>query len=67
MYRSERSYGSFVRTIPIPADARVDEAKATFEDGILKVIAPVPEGKQHRREIPIEGEGTRTEAKRDIG
>jgi HSP20 family protein len=55
MYRSERSYGSFLRTIPIPDDARMDEAKATFEDGILKVSVPVPETKQRRREIPIEG------------
>jgi HSP20 family protein len=62
MYRSERSYGSFLRTIPIPDDAQTDEAKATFEDGILKISVPVPETKQRRREIPIEGGGARSGA-----
>lgn len=55
LYRSERSYGSFVRTIPIPDDARIEEATATFEDGVLKVSLPIPEATQRRREIPIEG------------
>lgn len=58
LYRSERSYGSFVRTIPIPDDARIEEAKATFEDGVLKVSLPIPEAKQRRREIPIEEGGS---------
>lgn len=56
LYRTERSYGSFWRTIPIPDDAQVEQAKATFENGLLTVSVPVPESKQRRREIPIEGE-----------
>ncbi|HEU4684766.1 MAG TPA: Hsp20/alpha crystallin family protein [Nitrospira sp.] len=55
IYRSERSYGFFSRTIPIPEDAEVDQAKATFENGILTVTIPVPHAAQRRREIPIEG------------
>jgi len=57
IYRSERSYGSFFRTIPIPDEAQVDQAKATFADGILTVAVPVPESKRRRREIPIEAGG----------
>ncbi len=53
IYRSERSYGSFVRTIP--DEAQIDQAKATFENGVLTVDVPVPETTQRRREIPIEG------------
>ena len=54
LYRSERSYGAFRRTIPMPDDANVEQAKATFDDGILTVSVPVPETKQRRREIRIE-------------
>lgn len=54
IYRSERSYGSFMRTIPIPDEAQFEKAKATFENGILTVSVPVPEIKCRRREIPIE-------------
>jgi HSP20 family protein len=54
IYRSERSYGSFRRTVPLPDDIQIDQAKATFENGVLTVNVPVPESTQHRREIPIE-------------
>ena len=42
MYRSERSYGSFCRTIPLPEGAMTDQAKATFKDGVLEVRMPAP-------------------------
>jgi len=54
IYRSERSYGSFKRTIPIPDEADVEQAKATFENGLLRVSVPVPEHVERRREIPIQ-------------
>jgi HSP20 family protein len=41
-YRSERSYGSFCRTIPLPEGAITDQAKATFTDGVLEVTMPAP-------------------------
>lgn len=62
-YRSERSYGSFTRTIPIPEDAQVDNAKATFENGVLTVLVPVPESKRRRREVPIEAKEERSQSK----
>jgi len=55
-HRSERSYGSFFRSIPLPEGSNPDQAKAQFKDGVLEVTIPIPES--HRaRTIPIE-EGT---------
>jgi HSP20 family protein len=43
---SERFCRSFMRTIPIPDEAQVEKAKATFENEILTVVVPVPRGEQ---------------------
>lgn len=48
--RSERSYGSFCRSIPLPEGANVDQAKAEFRNGVLEIRVPAP---QHSRRIPI--------------
>ena len=42
VYRSERSYGSFYRVIPLPDGAIPDQAKATFKDGVLEIRMPAP-------------------------
>jgi HSP20 family protein len=42
IYRSERSYGSFQRVIPLPDGAMTDQAKATFRDGVLEITMPAP-------------------------
>lgn len=39
-YRLERSYGSFVRTIPLPEGLDLDHIDATFEHGILSLRFP---------------------------
>ena len=39
-YRSECSYGSFYRSIPIPSNVDADKIKASFEDGVLEVALP---------------------------
>jgi len=59
-YRSERSYGSFHRTIPLPEGVDGDNAKAEFRDGVLEITIPAPERAQRRRQIEI-GEGTKGE------
>ncbi len=54
-YRSERSYGSFSRAIPLPEGAKADQAKATFKDGVLKITVPAPEGKKkQRRQLQVQ-------------
>jgi HSP20 family protein len=42
-YRSERSYGSFVRSIELPADVQADKVKASFKNGVLEVRMPKTE------------------------
>ena len=42
LYRSERSYGRFYRTIPLPEGVIADQAKATFKNGVLEVTMPAP-------------------------
>ena len=39
-YRSERFYGKFERVIPLPTDVKVEEAKAEYQDGVLKLTIP---------------------------
>ncbi len=53
IHRSERSYGSFSRTIPIPDEADIEKTTATYENGLLTVSIPVPEGSHWRREVPV--------------
>jgi HSP20 family protein len=42
VYRSERSYGSFHRVVPLPDGAITEQAKATFRDGVLEITMPAP-------------------------
>jgi HSP20 family protein len=39
--RRERTYGSFSRSLALPAEAEGDKAEAVFEDGVLTVTIPV--------------------------
>jgi len=40
--RSERSYGSFYRTIPLPEGIDPEQMRASFQDGVLKVTVALP-------------------------
>jgi HSP20 family protein len=48
-YRSERSYGSFTRTIELPAEVKGEAAKATFKDGVLEVRLPKTDEAKRRQ------------------
>jgi HSP20 family protein len=52
-YRSERSYGSFLRSIPLPEGVKADEANANFRDGVLEITMPVQHRAESRRSIEI--------------
>ena len=54
-YRSERSYGSFFRQIPLPEGVDPASAKAAFKDGVLEVTMPAPPKPAKGRSVPIEG------------
>ena len=65
VFRSERSYGSFCRVVPLPQGTIAEDAKANFTDGVLEIVmpAPSPEVKRGRR-IEI---GTTPSARKDEG
>lgn len=42
-YRMERSFGSFTRTIPLPAEADIDKVEASYKKGVLRVSVPKTE------------------------
>jgi HSP20 family protein len=48
VYRSERSYGAFCRTIALPPGASTDQAKASFNNGVLEIRMPAAPGVEGR-------------------
>jgi HSP20 family protein len=40
-YRSEFRYGSFIRSVDLPAGATEKDVKATYDKGILEVHVPI--------------------------
>lgn len=52
-YHSERSYGTFTRTIPLPEGANLESASASFENGVLRIELEVPEQQQRARKIEV--------------
>lgn len=60
-YQSERSYGSFYRAIPLLDGIDTDQANATFENGVLEITMPVPEGRSGGRRLEINESGNKSE------
>ena len=52
-YRSERGYGSFYRTIPLPEGIDSETAEASFRDGVLDVCFDAPARQQRTRHLEI--------------
>jgi HSP20 family protein len=54
-YRSERSYGAFLRTVDLPTDVQADKIKASFKNGVLEVRLPkTEEAKKKEIKVKIE-------------
>ena len=54
-YRSvERSYGRFLRTVPLPKGVDTKQLKAQMREGVLEITIPLDESARPRR-IPIQG------------
>ncbi len=51
--RSEFSYGSFARTVSLPAGADEDKIEATYDKGILTVSVAVSEPKPAERRVQV--------------
>ncbi|NPB09101.1 MAG: Hsp20/alpha crystallin family protein [Thermodesulfobacteria bacterium] len=54
-YRVERSYGSFVRSIQLPAEVETDKVEATYKNGVLKIILP-KKSEAKGKQIPVKVE-----------
>jgi HSP20 family protein len=55
-YRTERSYGSFYRSIPLPEGVDAEDANATFRNGVLEITMQAPQRAEQRgRRLEIRG------------
>ena len=55
VYKVERKFGEFFREIPLPQGAIVDQARASFKDGVLEISVPAPPAQASRgRRLEIE-------------
>lgn len=59
-YRREIRYGSFARSLPLPARVKQEEAEAEFKDGILTIHLPKAE-EARPKTIKIKGASTEGE------
>jgi len=48
-YYSERSYGSFSRSIDIPSDVDAKKIEANYEDGVLEIDLPKTPGTKPKK------------------
>jgi HSP20 family protein len=54
-YYVERSYGSFSRTVNLPAKVKADQVKASYKDGVLEIRLPKAE-EDKVREVQVDVE-----------
>jgi len=47
--RRERRYGSFSRSLALPAGVEIEEIKATTHDGVVEVTIPLPKEPEKKR------------------
>ncbi len=40
LYRAEREFGAFQRMVQLPAEVSPDKAKASYTNGVLKIVIP---------------------------
>lgn len=53
-WRTERYFGSFMRTVELPAAVDTDKTSAKFKNGVLTVRAPkTAEARKYEKRIPI--------------
>jgi HSP20 family protein len=68
-FRFERRFGSFSRSVALPAGVKDDDIEAAYENGVLEIRVPKPEQHKPKRiqigagssRGTIEGKGTRTD------
>jgi HSP20 family protein len=66
-YRSERSYGSFYRTIPLPEGVDTEAAAANFRDGVLRIEINAPQRPARGRTLQISSDASSDVTSRTTG
>jgi HSP20 family protein len=66
-YRSERAYGSFYRSIPLPSTVDTGKIQAEFEDGVLEVSLPKLAGEKPKKVAVTASKKSKAAAKRGTG
>ena len=61
--RREIRYGAFERSISLPEKIKAEDLKATYRDGILELVAPMPK-EAVPKEVKIQAEGPKGEAEK---
>jgi HSP20 family protein len=57
-YRYERRFGTFQRSVTLPAGVNESDIRAIYRNGVLEVRVPKPEEQKPKRiEIGVEGQG----------
>ena len=64
-FQTERTYGKFVRVIPLPEGVKASAIVANFHNGVLEVTAPLPSATiaAEPQRIPIGGATEKNEKK----
>jgi len=52
-FKTERSYGSFCRAVPLPEGVKPEDAKATMSDGVLAITMPMAKIETKSRKLEI--------------
>jgi HSP20 family protein len=52
-FRSEFRYGSFSRSVRLPAGSTEDDVTASYSDGILEVRVPIDTAEAKAKKIPV--------------
>lgn len=62
-FKTERTYGSFYRAVPLPEGVKPEEAKAAMTDGVLTITMPMAMVTSTNRKIEIGGGAPTKEVK----
>ena len=52
---SERRYGRFSRSVPLPEGVSPEDVRCTFQNGALEITMPAPQRVERSRRIEIQG------------
>ena len=62
-YKCEIHYGAFERSVTLPAGIKAEDLKATYQEGVLQLTAPLPK-EALPKEVKIEIEGAKSNSEK---